>query len=336
MARQRRYKRAEKNAVRTIFGVLKTFFGHIGKAIATVYKSGSRKLTVMVVPHSKSKVINFQTNMFALILVFVVISGVIISFVVFSKKTVRSDIELAKVKQESADARASLDELRDENNNLLQSAKRFQSAMSTTLSYLGMDKQVNSVKKSANNDLSSLYDVDNIDSSSVSEVSDVRKLANYLDDTVESVEEIGKLLQSQDMLFSDIPSLWPIRGGIGHVSFPFGQNRHPITGQWYIHTGMDFSTYRQGDPLIATANGQVVTVARDSGWGNYVIIKHKHGFFTRYAHMSRFRVQKGQYVSQGDVIGYIGNTGISTGPHVHYEVHIGSDVVDPAKYLSVK
>ena len=99
---------------------------------------------------------------------------------------------------------------------------------------------------------------------------------------------------------------------------------------------MDFSTYRSGDPVIATANGQVVTVGYDSSFGNNVIIKHKHGMYTRYAHLSTIRVKKGQYVSQRDVIGTIGNTGVTTGPHLHYEVHIGSDVVDPAKYVTMK
>jgi murein DD-endopeptidase MepM/ murein hydrolase activator NlpD len=98
---------------------------------------------------------------------------------------------------------------------------------------------------------------------------------------------------------------------------------------------MDFSTWRSGDPIIATANGKVVTVSFDHGFGNYVIIQHKHGFYTRYAHLQKVKVVNGASVSQGDVIGFVGNTGISTGPHLHYEVHIGSDVVDPAKYINV-
>ncbi|UZV49643.1 M23 family metallopeptidase, partial [Treponema pallidum] len=80
----------------------------------------------------------------------------------------------------------------------------------------------------------------------------------------------------------------------------------------------------------------VVTVEYDSGWGNYVIIKHKHGFYTRYAHMQSYTVTRGQHIRQGQIIGYIGATGVATGPHLHYEIHIGSDVVDPGKYLNVK
>jgi murein DD-endopeptidase MepM/ murein hydrolase activator NlpD len=116
----------------------------------------------------------------------------------------------------------------------------------------------------------------------------------------------------------------------------FGPMVHPITGQWYVHKGIDMSTWRSGDPIHVAANGQVVTVAYDMGYGNNVIVKHKHGIYTRYAHMNTIRVTKGQFVSQGDVIGTIGNTGVTTGPHLHYEVHIGSDVVDPVKYLNIK
>ena len=100
---------------------------------------------------------------------------------------------------------------------------------------------------------------------------------------------------------------------------------------------MDISTYRSGDPVIATANGQVVTVGYDpGGYGNYIILKHKHGIYTRYAHLSVVRVHKGDTVSQRQIIGNIGSTGMSTGPHLHYEVHIGSDVVDPSKYINIK
>jgi murein DD-endopeptidase MepM/ murein hydrolase activator NlpD len=118
----------------------------------------------------------------------------------------------------------------------------------------------------------------------------------------------------------------------------FGQNENPFTGQYYIHKGIDLSTYRTGDPIVATADGQVVAVEYDqAGFGYNVIIRHKHGFYTRYGHMlASSPVHAGQRVQQGEIIGYIGNTGLSTGPHLHYEVHIGSDVVDPYKYLYIR
>ena len=146
---------------------------------------------------------------------------------------------------------------------------------------------------------------------------------------------MGKMLETQQNLFSEIPSIWPIRNPNLHISMAFGPNLHPTKGYWYIHKGLDLSTWRSGDPVVATASGQVVNVGFDVNFGNCVIIKHKHGMYTLYAQLNSYRVKRGEMVSQGQVIGYVGNTGISTGPHLHYEVHIGSDVVDPGKYLNV-
>jgi murein DD-endopeptidase MepM/ murein hydrolase activator NlpD len=291
----------------------------------------------MVVPHSQKKVVNFQTTVFSLISFVVIIVAIFASFFWFTRNSLVSARNLSSLQKEARETRASLDSLKDETGNLLKAAQNFQSAFSGTLSVIGLDTNATSVKSNMQNgDLSSLFNVKESASGSVKEIAELQRLTGYLENSVQPIEEIGKLLDSQNTLFSDIPSLWPIQGGIGHVSMTFGQNRHPFTGQWYIHKGVDLSTYRTGDPILATADGQVVTVEYDPGFGNYIIIKHKHGFYTRYAHMQSFRVQRGQYVQQGQVIGYIGNTGVSTGPHLHYEVHIGSDVVDPMKYLNIK
>ena len=291
----------------------------------------------MVVPHSQKRVVNFQTTVFSLVSFVVIIVGIFASFFWFSRNSLVSAKNIASLEKESRETRASLDSLKDETGNLLRAAQNFQSAFSGTLSVIGLDPNATVAKSSMQNgDLSSLFNVKESATGSVKEIAEIQRLTGYLENSVQPVQEIGKLLDSQNSLFSDIPSLWPIQGGIGHISMAFGQNRHPFTGQWYIHKGVDISTYRSGDPIVATADGQVVTVEYDPGFGNYVLIKHKHGFYTRYCHMQSFRVQRGQYVQQGQVIGYIGNTGVSTGPHCHYEVHIGSDVVDPMKYLNIK
>ena len=300
-------------------------------------RGGRRKLTIMVVPHSQKRVVNFQTTVFSLVSFVVIIVGIFASFFWFSRNSLVSAKNIASLEKESRETRASLDSLKDETGNLLRAAQNFQSAFSGTLSVIGLDSNATVAKSSMQNgDLSSLFNVKESATGSVKEIAEIQRLTGYLENSVQPIEEIGKLLDSQNTLFSDIPSLWPIQGGIGHVSMTFGQNRHPFTGQWYIHKGVDLSTYRSGDGILATADGQVVTVEYDPGFGNYVLIKHKHGFYTRYCHMQSFRVQRGQYVQQGQVIGYIGNTGVSTGPHLHYDVHIGSDVVDPMKYLNIK
>ena len=299
------------------------FFVSIGRVCANVVKFFDGKLTLMIVPHSQGKVFSVQTNVFALVLGIILAAGITGSFVYFNQKNASSGLEISR--------------LRDENNNLLQTAKKFQSTLSQSLSLLGINQNTGTSKSAGrNSDLSSLFDTQDITSGSLKETSDIKQLTAYLESAVRPVEQIGKMLENQGALFSDIPNVWPVKNGIGHISMEFGQNIHPITQQWYIHKGLDFSTWRQGDPVIATANGQVVTVAYDDSFGLNVIIKHKHGIYTRYAHLGTTRVKKGDMVAQRQIIGTIGNTGITTGPHLHYEVHIGSDVVDPAKYINVK
>lgn len=336
MPKTRGYKRAEISAVRMIGRFFSQIFQAIRHGIASLVNGGKRKLTIMVVPHSQKKVLNFQTTVFSLVFFFVVSAGILGAFFWYSRITIDSVNTVAQLRSESSETRASLDRLKDETGSLLKAAQNFQTAFTGTLSLLGLETTATSAKSNIQNgDLSSLFNVTETAQGSLREIAEIRRLKSFLENSVEPIEEIGKLLDSQSTLFSDFPSLWPIKGGIGHVSMQFGQNKHPFTGQWYIHKGVDLSTYRSGDAIVATADGQVVTAEWDPGFGNYMIIKHKYGFMTRYAHMQSFRVQRGQYVQQGQVIGYIGNTGVSTGPHLHYEVHIGSDVVDPMKYLSI-
>jgi len=335
---QKRVKRIEKVVASSFTKKVGSFFKAIGLFFFKIFKVFDNKLTIMIVPHSQGKVINFQTNVFALILTTVLIAGLASSFIIFNKHSLAANTEISSLMNQNRETLASLDQLRDENANLFQAAKRFQTSLSQSLSLLGINQVENKTDTALNNsDLSSLFSTKEMTTGSARELQDIQELTSYLEGAVEPIEQIGKMLKTQQSLFTEIPSICPIKSPNLHVSMAFGPNLHPITKQWYIHKGIDLSTWRSGDVVMATASGQVVTVGFDNnGFGNYVIIKHNHSIYTRYAHLSSSRVKKGQLVEQGDVIGYVGNTGKSTGPHLHYEVHIGSDVVDPAKYINVK
>ena len=315
----------------------KNFWKKVTSFFSTVFHIFDNKLTIMIVPHEKGKVVNFQTNVLAMVLAVIVMAGILFSFIFFNKHAVASNAEIDRLYAENRQTMASLDELRDENNNLLQTAKRFQSSLSQSLSLLGIESESTGTNSNLNNsDLNSLFTTEELAAGSIRETADIRQLTSYLEGAVQPIEQIGRMLETQNSLFSDIPSIWPVRSPQLHVSMAFGPTIHPITGQWYIHKGIDLSTWRSGDNIYATAKGQVVNVGYDSGYGNNVIIKHKHGIYTRYAHMNSVYVAKGEFINQYHVIGTIGNTGVTTGPHLHYEVHIGSDVVDPIKYLNIK
>lgn len=115
----------------------------------------------------------------------------------------------------------------------------------------------------------------------------------------------------------------------GPISSRFGMRRHPILGIRRLHAGMDYRA-RHGTPIVAVTDGQVVSAGRAGGCGNTVRLRHGGGLDTRYCHMSRMAVRKGQQVRRGQVIGYVGSTGLSTGPHLHYEMYRNGRAINPA------
>ncbi|TRD12736.1 M23 family peptidase [Erythrobacter insulae] len=115
----------------------------------------------------------------------------------------------------------------------------------------------------------------------------------------------------------------------GQISSRFGMRRHPILGYRRMHSGMDFRA-RRGTPIVAVTDGTVSSAGRAGGCGIAVKLKHGGNLSTRYCHMSRMSVQRGQQVRRGQVIGYVGSTGLSTGPHLHYEMYRGGKAINPA------
>jgi murein DD-endopeptidase MepM/ murein hydrolase activator NlpD len=128
---------------------------------------------------------------------------------------------------------------------------------------------------------------------------------------------------------ADAPSLWPVKGV---VTSSFGARLDPFNGEGSFHTGLDIATNR-GDAVRAAADGTVLKAGMGSGYGREVVIDHGHGVETLYAHLSGFAVTAGQDVRRGDILGYVGTSGHSTGPHLHYEVRIHDTPVNPYKYL---
>jgi len=128
-----------------------------------------------------------------------------------------------------------------------------------------------------------------------------------------------------------LPLGQPIHGTI-EVTSPFGERPDPFLGIQALHTGVDFRA-GMGDPVIATGAGVVTEASRQGGYGNMVEIDHGNGIATRYGHLSQFAVVVGQKVKPGHIIGYVGSTGRSTAPHIHYETRVNGVAVNPESYL---
>jgi murein DD-endopeptidase MepM/ murein hydrolase activator NlpD len=133
----------------------------------------------------------------------------------------------------------------------------------------------------------------------------------------------------RNVLLASTPSIWPVRG---YLSAGFGNRMDPFTGQRDFHTGVDIST-PIGTKIHAPADGVVVSCATKGGYGNTIIIDHGYGVVTRYGHLDGFNVKPGQRVRRGDVIAFVGDTGRSTGPHLHYEVWVRDQAQNPIHYI---
>jgi murein DD-endopeptidase MepM/ murein hydrolase activator NlpD len=340
MNRVHQYKRLENSVVRKVKDGASNFGRGVARVFKAVYAAFSKQWTIAFVPHSQEKVYNLHVSLFSLCVTALMVIGAAGGAVWYFSTHNSYEEALAVKDARLHDVQANLDSMRQEMTGLWKEARDFQSTLSGILTSLGVTDVATPDFPGAQQpqgDLSSFFDTRETAEGRVREIDDIKSLSTYLASAQEPLREMGSLLSSQSSLLTEVPNIWPIKGGIGHISMSFGQNPNPFTGLFYVHKGIDISTYRAGDPIVATADGQVVTVDYDPvGFGNYVIIRHKHGFYTRYGHMQSFKVKVGQRVEQGNVIGYIGNTGLSTGPHCHYEVHIGSDVVDPYKFLNIK
>jgi murein DD-endopeptidase MepM/ murein hydrolase activator NlpD len=154
-------------------------------------------------------------------------------------------------------------------------------------------------------------------------------LAAQLDQLTGKLEQVETELDDRYRWIASVPSITPARG---LLTSGYGMRRDPITGKRALHNGLDISG-PAGQPIIAPADGLVVRTGRMGHLGNAVYVSHGYGLTTRYGHMSRIAVKPGDQVERGDVIGYIGNTGRSTGPHLHYEVLRDGKPVDPLAYL---
>ncbi len=159
------------------------------------------------------------------------------------------------------------------------------------------------------------------------------KLTKQLYIQSKSYDEVFEMAKRKEDMLVSIPSIMPISNkDLTRMSSGYGIRTHPILKIPLMHPGQDFSA-KTGTEIYSTGNGVVKLVKRSNrGYGNHVIIDHGYGYETLYAHMSKFNVLKGQKVGRGEVIGFVGNTGRSTAPHLHYEVMKSGKKINPINY----
>ena len=196
------------------------------------------------------------------------------------------------------------------------------------------------IKEKDQNVYRTIYDMrvsENIDSVN-SEIDnytaeDVEKLLDKIEAESKSLNEVIRSAGVKDANLSSMPVLKPVADKyVNRLASGYGTRFHPILKVNKMHKGLDFAA-STGTPIYATGDGSVKVSEFNSGYGNMVVLKHGNGYESLYAHMSRAKVRSGQKVKRGDVIGYVGTTGLSTGAHLHYEIHKNGEPVDPIMYF---
>ena len=264
-------------------------------------------ITIMLIPHSRFSSRSVRIPVVAAA-VFCVMACV---GVVFSVSLTIQAFDYYRMKSEYARMAKHFTEMESTMASLKQSESQFRQLFS-----LGSRKEV----------------LKNLDTGAEDGSIDVEALKREVDASMAAVEEIKNYLAKEQDVFRSSPNGWP---AAGKISSGFGMREHPRYGDRRMHTGIDI-TMPRGTALHATADGVVSFADRSGGNGNIVVIEHGQGLSTVYAHNTRNSVKAGQTVKRGEVIAYSGSTGVSTGPHVHYEVWRNGQSVNPAPFLEGK
>ncbi|AFG38079.1 M23 family metallopeptidase [Spirochaeta africana] len=224
----------------------------------------------------------------------------------------------------SRQTEASLELVSAEIASLMRSADTFSRTVEQTVAQFGSPVQYAAAAGSGMNDI---ILSDNPD--------DLPKIAEQIERARDSVVNVERLFSLNEQLLQHIPNAWPLPNNRGIVTMEYGPNIHPFTRQVYLHKGFDIAEPRPGAPILAVADGVIEKTGNAVDYGLHIWVRHRFGFRTLYAHLNSIRVNEGDRVRQGDTIGTLGSSGLSTGPHLHLELWMENQLLDPAPFLAI-
>ncbi len=329
------YKKLENEITFRCVRALRACSRAVTGSVRSFFQTGRQRFTVMLIPHSEKKIFNFKISIFSLFFLAVLLTAMVFSFVYFTTQFTGLSEILSDRTDSLENAEASLEAIRDQIYDLRKAASVFLAALDTTRSSLGLDQGGPDATGRADGDLSSFFALQERDEGLIRELGDLKSLSDSMLSSVDTLKDIKNVLESFRELLEDLPTLWPVPGRIRITNY-FGFAEHPFSHETYLHKGIDIGK-APGAPILAAANGKVIAKTYDrGGFGNVVEIQHINGFYTKYAHLDQVYVKEGDTVVQGQQIGTMGNTGLSTGHHLHFEIRLGSQVKNPLTYLRLQ
>ena len=296
-----------------------------------LFKRLRTPVTILMVPHGRAMPIRMQVSVFV-ILVCLCLS---ISGAFFLVKVSVSAIKYHQMETRLSHVTAEFNEVEDSMRYLRQADRDFRKMFSlkSKVDILELDDAVYSGDTAKSSDTAHSSDATySGDDTAYSGSFDMKAFREQLDESMHSVTEIRDYIKNQKNIYRATPTGWPMSG---KISSGYGSRSHPVYDEQRLHTGIDISA-SPGTEVKVTADGVVALAGRTDGGGIVVIVEHGHGFRTAYAHNSKVLVKVGQRVKRGDTIALSGSTGISTGPHLHYEVWKNGQHTNPFNYLDRK
>jgi len=320
------YKKLEAQFAQAVSLRFRRIWARVAGVLSHVLRGGRQRFTLMLIPRSERRVYNFQISLFSIVFFGILVFLVASILALLALRLGPMNEKLQTVSKSLRESDAAIESLRDEISSLRQAERTFRSDIRSVRLALNGESPSPSIGGVA---VSSLYP-----SEGSSDLAYLKNTSLLMDRSSETLGDIGKILSTYKEFLADTPTSWPLKGVHGVITTRFGWTINPFTHLGYLHLGVDIA-WGMGTPIVAAANGVVIQTGYNDESGNFVAIQHKYGFMTRYFHMVRIATHRGAYVNRGDVIGYLGTTGLATGPHLHYEVHLGDNYLDPMNFLSI-
>ena len=294
--------------------------------------------TLMILPRRKSAVtkISLSNNLVRSLFIGSIIAVLLSLYVVYDYASIKRDrAELIRLRTQTVQQSKQIDELAskvDEFSDRMEEFKQLDKKIRIlAANQTGRDKKMPLGIGGSNNEQIRLKELMDQDKGKL--LSGMRQSISKLNEDAtereQSFNELLKFLREQKSLLAATPSIWPVKGW---VTSEFGSRENPFASGVEFHKGLDIAT-RMGREIVAPADGLIVEVSSRADDGNMVRIDHGYGLASSYAHLQKSMVKEGMRVKRGDLIGYVGDTGRSTGSHLHYAVYVNNIPVNPRKYL---
>jgi len=331
------YKKFEKR----FFSWLNTQLLFLKRWMIYSYKrfnqKGREKLTVMLIPHSEKKIFNFQISLFTISFLVLLLSGIVITFFVTTSRYSLTKREVESLQKSQEGSVTALKLLKKEITSLDTTVEGYKGNIKDIIKLLGASQSENIFglggPETEIKNLSEILGLTNTNDYRT-ELETIQKINEDISTSKRVLQNFMKFLAAREEIIQKIPNNWPIIGG-GFITSGFGMRRSPFSGNLAVHQGVDISWW-PGAPIRASADGVVVFSGMKGGYGRTVQIQHEYGFQTLYGHLSSISAYEGKQVNKGEIIGFLGRTGRSTGFHLHYEVRIGTKAVDPMIFMTTE